>query len=229
MSIRFSLCFTLLMVMLSGCEQETEEPRLDYEFDFQPLAFGNSWIYAVEETVYFGENDSESTTFFYRDSIRGSFLNAEREVVYLVNRSKSINRVNWSSELDYTLILRDNSIVRTISNTSLIPLVFPPKEGKSWNGKRYQAQGDDDFEIEMVGTSTIPGLGNGTTIRVNQEEFDDKITLRDIRYEVFGKGIGLVEKYDEVITYCSRNNCLGQQLINGGRKTHFKLVDYDTN
>jgi hypothetical protein len=63
---------------------------------------------------------------------------------------------------------------------------------------------------------------------VNQEKFDDKITNRDIRYEVFGKGIGLVEKYDEVITYCSRNNCLGQQLINGGRKTHLKLVGYDT-
>lgn len=228
MSLRIPLIFMLVILIFSGCEEEREVPQLDFELDFQPLAIGNTWIYSVDETVYFGENDSETSAFFYRDSIRGSFLNAEREAVYIVTRSRSTNRVTWAKELEYTLILRDNSIVRTVSNESLVSLVFPPKQGLIWNGKRYQAQGDDDFEIDLVGASPILGLGNSSTIRVNQEKFDDKITLRDIRYEVFGKGIGLVEKYDEVITYCSRNNCLGQQLINGGRKTHLKLVGYDT-
>jgi hypothetical protein len=229
MSIRLPLIFMMITLIFSGCEEEREVPQLDFELDFQPLAIGNTWIYSVDETIYFGENDSETSAYFYRDSIRSSFLNAEREVVYIVDRSRSTNRVTWSKELDYTLILRDNSIVRTVANESLVSLVFPPKQGLTWNGRRYQAQGDDDFEIDLVGASAaIPGLGGSSTIRVNQEKFDDKITLRDIRYEVFGKGIGLVEKYDEVITYCSRNNCLGQQLINGGRKTHLKLVGYDT-
>jgi hypothetical protein len=72
-------------------------------------------------------------------------------------------------------------------------------------------------------------MGDGSSdhiLRVNQEESDDEITYRDIRYEVFEKGVGMIEKYDEVLTYCSRNECLGDKLIDSGSEVHMKLVEY---
>ena len=223
---RLPLVFILFFLILSGCEEEIESPELDLELDYQPLELGNFWIYDVDQTVYFGENDSESSRFFFRDKIRGSYLNAEREIVFILERSKSTNQTDWTKELEYTIVSRDNSIIRTINNEAVIALVFPPEEGKIWNGKSYQAEGDDDFEIDLVGPSEIPGFENTLSLRVNQENLDDKVTVRDVRYEIFGKGVGLLEKYDEVITYCSRNDCLGDQLIDGGSKTHLKLVEY---
>jgi hypothetical protein len=218
-----------LLVLFSACDQEKETPTLNLEQEYQPLGIGLFWIYSVEETIYFGENDAETSDFFYRDLVRSSYLNAENEMTYIVQRSKSSDRLNWIVELEYTLIQRDKKLVRTIQNQTVVPLIFPPLLGNIWNGKAYQAEGEDDFEISLIESVTLPTDEQVTAVRVDQENLDDQITIRDIRFESFGKGVGLVEKYDEVVTYCSRNDCLGQQLISSGSKTHLKLVEYGSN
>ncbi|WP_157963165.1 hypothetical protein [Algoriphagus litoralis] len=218
-----------LMVLFSACDQEKETPILNLEQDYQPLGIGLFWIYAVEETIYFGENDSEFSEFFYRDRVRSSYLNAENEVTYIVERAKSPDGLNWNLELEYTMIFRDRSLLRTVQNSTLVPLVFAPDLGRVWNGKAYQAEGEDEFEIDLVESITLTSNEQVTAVRVNQEDLDDQITIRDIRFETFGKGVGLIEKYDEVLTYCSRNDCLGQQLISSGIKIHLKLVEYGSN
>ena len=47
-------------------------------------------------------------------------------------------------------------------------------------------------------------------------------------HESYEKGIGMVELYYEVLTYCSRNDCLGEQLIDSGSKIHMKLLNYES-
>lgn len=225
---RLPILILTLSMLFVACDQEKEFPSFELEQDYQPLGIGFFWIYAVEETIFFGENDSESNQFFYRDRIRTSYLNAQNEVTFIVERSKSSNRQNWALELEYTMVYRDKILLRTINNEPVVALVFPAIEGRVWNGKVYQAEGNDDFEIIRV-QPLIPGFENIDAVRVNQEDLDDKITIRDIRYDVFGKGVGLLEQYVEVNTYCSRNDCLGQQLIDGGSKTHLKLIAYETN
>jgi hypothetical protein len=228
MRTRLQLLVIFAFSIFFGCEEKIESPDRELGLEYQPLGIGYFWIYQVDQTIYFGENDSETSSFFYRDFIRGSYLNEEKNIVYIVERSKSSNRVNWVKELEYTLQNRNNSIVRTINNQPVVVLVFPPAEGLLWNGKIYQAEGSDDFQIDQVGNSELPSFSAISSVRVNQEDQDDKITSRDIRYEVFGKEVGLLEKYDDVVTYCSRNDCLGQQLINSGSKTYLKLVEYGT-
>jgi hypothetical protein len=114
--------------------------------------------------------------------------------------------------------------LRTADNRTIVALVFPPSLGLKWNGLAFQALGKDEFEIESVNSSSS---GLIDIVRVNQQDLDDKVTIRDVRFEVFQKEVGLIEKYDEVISYCSRNNCLGQQLIDGGSKVWMKLIEYE--
>ncbi|GMQ28467.1 hypothetical protein [Algoriphagus confluentis] len=216
----YLIFFISLTGLIFSCEEETEPAFFDPQFDFQPLEIGRFWIYEVEQTIYFGENDAEDFSFFIRDRVRTSYLNAERSLVFVVERSRSADGIFWSKELEYTLQLRDLSLLRTINNQTLVVLNFPPELGKVWNGLAYQAEGLDEFEIEAIDVEQV---------RVKQEEVDDEVTVRDVRYEVFQKGVGLVEKYSEVLTYCSRNDCLGQQLINGGEKIHLRLSDYGKN
>ncbi len=226
---RLPIWLLLFIMLFAACDEKKEQPNLDLEQDYQPLKIGDFWIYEVDETLYFGENDSESEQFFYRDRVRTSYLNAENQYTFIVERSKSYDRQNWVFELEYTMIHRDRLLLRTINNKPVSVLVFPPEIGRVWNGKAYQAEGNDEFEIEQVGQSTVAGFESVPAIRVKQGDLDDQITIRDIRYEIFGKGVGLLEKYDEVITYCSRNDCLGQKLIDSGSKTHLILVEYGSN
>ncbi len=72
-------------------------------------------------------------------------------------------------------------------------------------------------------------LGNqpiGLAVKVIQSEEDDLITLRDQRYEVYLKGVGMTESYYEVLTYCSRNDCLGEQIIDSGRLVRLELIKH---
>jgi len=215
--LSFLLFFSFLLI---SCEETKENPLFDFQKDFQPLAIGNLWVYQVLETEYFGENDSEDRSYFVRDFIRSSYVNEVQELVYILERSNSVDKINWTKQKDYTLLIRNNSLVRTIDNQAVVPLVFPLEIGKTWNGYIYQADGDDSFEIESY---------DNNQVKVNQEESDDLVTYRDIRFEIFQREIGLTEKYEEVVTYCSRNDCLGDQLIDGGYKRSFTLVDYVKN
>ena len=218
-------CFLILLIFAS-CETEVEEIPTDFGFEYQPLEIGLFWIYEVDQTTYFGENDSEDTQFFYRDFIRTFYLNEAREQVFVITRAKSIDRSNWSTQFEYTLLRREFSLLRTIANQTLVNLVFPPELGKIWDANIYQDMDKDEFEIDSVRNNTMGDVSSENVVRVNQEDSDDEITYRDIRYEVFEKGVGMIEKYDEVLTYCSRNECLGEKLIDSGSEVYMKLVDY---
>lgn len=215
----FPFFIVLLLYLFTSCEREIEESQVNLGYDFQPLEIGLFWIYEVDQTNYFGENDTEQEFFFYQDRIRSFYTNQEGEQVFIVQRSKSAERTNWSSTLEYTLVQRGRSLVRTIENQALVTMIFPPKNGLTWNGNIYRNEIEDEFEV----------INSVNSIRINQENSDDKVTYRDIRYEVYDKSVGLVEKYDEVLTYCSRNECLGDMLIDSGYKISMKLTDHGKN
>jgi hypothetical protein len=223
----YPLSLLILFTMLMACKEETEPVLTDLGFDFKPLALGNIWIYEVDETIHYGENDFEISSFFYQDRIRGSYLNEEKDIVFIVERLKSTDRKVWTKELDYTLQNRNGSLLRTINNQIIVALSLPPDMGKKWDGNAFRAARKDEFEIDSVSTQVVEGKARIQGLRVTQEKLDDKVTQRDNRYEIYQRSVGMVEKYDEVLTYCSRNNCLGQQLIDGGYKIKMKLIDYE--
>ncbi|NHE58779.1 hypothetical protein [Cyclobacterium plantarum] len=187
---------------------------------------GNFWEYRVAETVYFGENDSESKTFYFRDEMVGQYLNAENELVYKIQRQSSTDRNNWTNERVYTLSFSQNRIIRHYNNLQEIVLVYPLGIGMEWDGNALNNVPNQTFSVERLGDYILENLSFPETVTVRQSEEDDLITIRDNRYEVFAKDIGLVESYHEVFRYCSRNDCLGEQIIQEGRFTHLKLIDY---
>lgn len=207
-----------------GSCREIENPRADFGEDYQPLEVGLFWIYEVEETIVFGENDSQTESFFIRDIIDYSYRNAENQEIFVINRAKSRDRINWDITGSYAMQIVRRTLVRNFENQLTINLVFPPELSKSWDAMALSAANPDEFQITFMGNVTVGEQTFQRSLRVVQEEDDDEITFRDNRYEVFTKGIGLVEQYYEVFTYCSRNDCLGQMILDSGRKTHLKII-----
>ena len=214
-----------LLFFLAAC-QESERPKSDFGYEFQPLQVGLFWQYAGEETIVFGENDEETSSFQLRDKIEYSFRNAEDKEVFVVNRDKSTDGVNWTPISTYGIQKTSHALLRTFENKKLVPLVFPPKLETTWDAEIYNSNYSDEFEIVYMGNLSLNGRSYEQVLKVLQEEEDDEITFRDNRYEVFAKGIGLVEHYYEVNTYCSRNDCLGKKILDSGRKTHLMLAAY---
>lgn len=223
---RFLIAIILVAFGFSSC-QKMEEIPLDQGLEYQPLELGLRWVYQVSETIYFGENDIESADFFYRDQVLESFANEMGQRSYIIQRRKSYDRVNWQSHITYTMRIDNGFLIRNMDNEMILPFQFPPQEGRTWNGNLYNTNREDLFTVEFINRHAVGQLIFNNVVKVNQEDEDDLITLRDHRYEVFAKNVGLVESYYEVFSYCSRNDCLGEQRIESGCLTHIKLLSYD--
>jgi hypothetical protein len=214
-----------LVFLLISCS-ETENPITDFGLDYQPLEIGLYWEYEVKEIIVFGEGDEEISDYFLRDIIEYSYINAEGEPVFVLKREKSENRTDWIAVGNYSMQHSDFTLIRNFENRRTVNLVFPPELDKSWDSQILNAEKEDEFRIEFMGNILVGEQSFSRSIRVLHEQEDDEITFRDNRYEVFSKGIGLIEQYYEVFTYCSRNDCLGQMLIDSGRFTHMKILTY---
>lgn len=133
----------------------------------------------------------------------------------------------WLPEQTFTYKISKGALIRYQDNRHLVPLVFPPTSGKTWNANVFNVSQEEYYQLQALAPYQLDDAEYHDVVRVVQQEEDDQIILRDNRYEVYAKDVGLVESYYEVLNYCSRNDCLGQQIIESGRFTHLKLIQYE--
>jgi hypothetical protein len=205
--------------------EEREVPEL-ISSPYYPLEIGNFWEYTVDETTYFGENDFEVEKYFYRDQISDFYLNEAKEIVYLIQRKKSTDGNDWANEVVYTANFSNNRIIRNYNNQQHIVLVYPANLDLSWDANAYNTTNESPYFVESTGSYVLNTFAFPDAVKIRKSQEDDLITIRDNRYEVFARNVGMVESYDEVYRYCSRNDCLGEQIIQEGRFTHLRLVNY---
>ncbi|HSI76004.1 MAG TPA: hypothetical protein VK957_08910 [Lunatimonas sp.] len=213
----------LFALTLLSCEEDRESPEL-LTSTYLPLNLGQYWTYEVVERVYFGENDFEENEFYYRDRITRQFVNEINELVHVITRERSENLQEWGNELAYTLNFSRNRIIRTINNEAVIPLVYPVQVFQQWDANGMNSNLPELFTVEEIGGYVVGNRAFGSAAMIRQSEEDDLITLRDNRFEVYAEGIGMVESYYEVFAYCSRSDCLGEQIIQSGRFKQMKLI-----
>jgi hypothetical protein len=218
-------CWPALLIFILGCAEEREDPEM-IGSPYFPLEIGNFWEYTVDETTYFGENDFEVENYFYRDEISDFYLNEAREIIYLIERKKRYDGDNWTNEVVYTASIRGNRIIRNYNNQQNIILVYPAILNKTWDANAYNTTNELPYFVESTGSYVVNTFAFPDAVKIRKSEEDDLITIRDNRYEVFARNVGMVESYDEVFRYCSRNDCLGEQIIQEGRFTHLRLVNY---
>jgi hypothetical protein len=199
---------------------------MDFGEDYQPLDIGRYWEYQVKEHYVFGEGNEENSIYFIRDEVESFFFNAQNEQVYVLKRQVSADQQRWQQTGNYSLQFKNNTLVRNFNNLLTVNLIFPPAQGLRWDGMVLNANAPEKFEIDFMGSITLGSQVFPDSLRVLQEDDDDKITLRDKRYEVYAKKIGMVEQYHEVFHYCSRDECLGEQIIDSGMFRHLTIVGY---
>lgn len=217
--------WVFFLLLLISCK-DLDEAQIGPGTDYQPLELGAVWEYKVLETNYFGESDQETHQYFYKDSIASHYFNEVGEQVFLVHRMSSDDRRAWRQDKVFTYRVSKNTLIRTVDNVAIACLVFPPSDGQRWDGNIYSALPENTFSLELYEKYPVGDQDFSSTAKVVQSEEDDRITLRDNRFEVYAKGVGLVESYYEVLSYCTRNDCVGEQIISTGRFVHLELIGH---
>jgi hypothetical protein len=211
--------FLLLIIFLfSACESEKiEAVDFDFGYEYYPLELGNSWEYYYDSIIYDPSLGIIDTSSGY---IKEELTEQLAEDRYIICRFWKRDLMdNWIKKERWTVYFDDNRIVKTEENIPFIKLVFPVKEGRSWDGN---ALFEESLQINVAGESLRPYFNwNYEIVSTNdtysfQEIQSENVAVIhqvndtsfvDLRYslEKYAPDIGLVERFTQILD-CSCTN-----------------------
>ncbi len=223
------LFFLLPSVVLIGsysCKVKSTEPDGAYVgYDYYPLELGRYIVYDVYDTNYtaLGRIDS---VYQLKEIISG-LIQEGNELKYVLHQYfKERSAPHWPSQPDsvWTLVNSSNQLIRTENNISYIKLIFPVKDNITWNGNARNIYDAQLYMMRAVDqTYPVSGLFFNPSLLVQQSN-EKSIVNKDVRYEVYARGIGPIKK--EYTVYSYDQSQLGQDVVEFGYHKVFLIRDY---
>jgi hypothetical protein len=193
----FSLVFT------DSCKVKNAEPDGAYVgYDYYPLEVGRYIIYDVYDTVY-NEATRVDSIYELKEVIHSVIVEGDEVKYVLYQFFKERSASDWPSQPDsvWTLTNISNQLIRTENNTQYVKLVFPVKEGITWDGNARNIYDEQIYSMKNVDRSYFMSnyIFNPTLTMVIAD--DESRINRDFRYEIYARGIGPIKKDYKVYAY----------------------------
>ena len=204
----------LAVGLAAGSCQNTTEAVPDLGRDYYPVAVGNYWVYAVRDTIWSAATQANphstprDSSYQLRETITETFTDAVGQSAYRLVRAKRANATAaWVNDSVFTLSVLPSALVLNRGNARTVELIFPPREGRTWNFNAFNNNYNDTMKAEtrqftVVGKPFITGGGNSTIPAVaypvtlttaNTNAASEASQLRRVSYQqVYAQGIGLV-------------------------------------
>jgi hypothetical protein len=234
---RIGYGLVLLMLALS-CNPGEDAQEPDFGYDYLPLKVGYYQTYSVEVTRY-RQNVPTSERYELKVKMVDSIKNSEGGFTYLLRLQKRLTSGSaWTDIGTNSIRIANNKAIESERNISTLKLMFPLQEGLSWDGNAYNTlggeqtcEGDRECDIYTVVTTQekfvlTPSLTFSNSVIVSQSEDDANYVLKDLRKEIYAKGVGLVYKDSTYYQYCKTDDCYFNQFINKGVKYKQVLTAY---
>ena len=246
---------TLLSVAaLAGCKNTTVAvPDLGY--GYYPLAVGNTWTYAVRDSVWsvatqaMLTSTATATSFQFRETIAEVLTDAAGKLAYRIVRARrTIATANWVDDSVFTISAPGSTLILNRGNTRTVELIFPPRPGRSWNLNAFNNNYNDTITAETrqysaVGQPFTTGGGNtglpvvtyATTISTaNTGMATESSLLRRLNYQqVYAQGVGPVYRRRDnfaALTYTSQtppyNQIFPKDAYTSGFTRREMLIDF---
>jgi hypothetical protein len=193
----------MLLLFLAGCKTNTVEPDPDaLGHRFFPLEVKSFRIYQVNETRYL--NDQATTTSYQvRERVEAVVTDLANEETFHIIRSRRESPSQPWADDSVIVVRRSVSDLRvTRHNVKVVQLIFPVRNGKSWNANAFNHSGQNEFTYQAVGLPyTVDNQTYDKTVTVIQGDVSNLIEL-DERKEVYAEDIGLIYKEYTRLNYC---------------------------
>ena len=197
----------------AGCK-ESVEVLPEAGQTYYPVAVGNFWIYAVTDSTWSMATPSNpvsrptATSYQFRETVTETFTDAAGQPAYrLVRAKRASSAASWMNDSVFVLSATAQSVVLNRNNSRTLELIFPVREGRSWNFNAYNNNSNDTVTAETRRYSAVDqpyttGGGNSgltaityptTVTTTNAGSATESSLLRLVGYQqVFAKGVGPV-------------------------------------
>ena len=248
---RFAFAVAALGLSLTGCK-DTVEVLPDSGTDYYPVAVGNFWVYAVADTTWSLASQSTpsvrtASAFQFKETITETITDAAGQKAYRLIRAKRLTPADaWRNDSVFVLTATAQFVTLNRNNARTLELIFPVKEGRSWNFNAFNNNSNDTVTAETRQYSRIgqpfaaaaagsPATTYPTTVTTNNTgtaTSNDVITILNYQ-QVFAKKIGPVyrrRRYLKPFNYPDPTNTSRQIYVAGSYFSatvrHETLIDH---
>jgi hypothetical protein len=227
------VCWLVIILFAWSCDQSGETDTRQYGLDFFPLEVGRYSIYSSEEIRY-ALSEPETIRYDLKVVATESFANDEGGETFVLHRYRRSDGGEWMPDETWSAFVRQNQAIVSQGNVPYVVLEFPLEEGMRWNGNAYNTArkfytGTDTDEYLVTSVNETVQLGEQTysdCVVVLQEDEEDDILYKDFRREVYARDIGLIRKETTQLKYCSRDECLGDKIVEDGFILSQSLIEH---
>jgi len=189
------LLLSVSFLVLTSCKKQKQP---DFHREYFGLQTGRYVIYDVMEITHDTDLAVEHDTLRYQLKTvwEGEYLDNEGRTASQFRRYKRATPTDPWQLADIWTGIYDGVRAELIEeNQRTIKLVFAPSLTKEWNANAYNNLGAQDcYYSDVHIDTTINGVTFDSTVVVQQEKFYSLIDTT-LKYEVYGKYVGLLYKH----------------------------------
>jgi hypothetical protein len=207
----FVLCLvSCVSSLLTSCKDKKDSLTIDYQYDYAPLDSGHYVIYDVDSISYSYIDPlqiRDTAHYQLKEEVGDTFYDLTNELSYELNLYRRANETSpWVYDRKWSVKRTATTFQKNEGDIHFVKLVFPPEEGKEWNGNTYVPTVDPykdfldwTYSYEKVAQPySINGMNFDsalTVVEVNDSNYIDK----HLRKEVYAKGVGMVYQEWEIL------------------------------
>lgn len=216
--------------LLIACGKEVYTMEAPAPSEYMQLQKGKFILYKLDSMrfVNFGQDDT-LISYLAKDVVEDEFTdntgrNGWKIVRYLKDAALSGDE-GWSPNITYTVFADGNKIEVNENNLRYLKLSIPVKEGFNWHGNSFLPYNPFDSDYDFSNDEdmhfwdyTYEYVNRPYTVGSQQFEealfishvadsvnvpitFPQGLAFKNYSYEVYAKGIGLIEKHTEMWEY----------------------------
>jgi hypothetical protein len=214
---RYLILPFLTGILIVACNSSDDETSRSTGTEYFPAKTGSYLVYDVYEIIY-TLSVPETLQYQLKVAMVDKFLNTEGDSTFVIHRSRRNTEADsWTYQDTWSVRKNTQEVVMNEGNISYVKLKLPVSADLEWDGNVYNTLGKDEYTLEELKVSkTYNGQTFADCLTVNQNDNDDFIVYLDQRKEVYAKNIGLVYKETTQLSYCTKDDCLGEQKVESG-------------
>ncbi len=188
-------CILTLLILTYSCKKDSDDyVAPDIGHGYAGLAVGKYVIYDVDSLFYDDNNVTIDTTIFQiKEVVDSKYIDLEGEEAFKIARYRKDSTQwvlidIWNSKITQTNFQKDEENVR------FVKLIFPVREGNTWNGNAMNNLSNWQYEYTTVDLpESIGGNPLSNVLTVIQYE-DLNLITQELFQEKYAKGVGMVYK-----------------------------------
>lgn len=228
-----------------ACNDPVSAPALNQLDKYYPLEVGSSITYDVDSINYHEIVPNDTSFWIVKETLIDTFYDANNNLNFVIERNQKKNDTDaWLLVNVWNVMMVDGQIQKIENNLRFIKLTTPLAENSTWKGNIYLGGLSDipvdeacnnlsfyedwDYAYALVDEPySINGFEFKNSITVIQEG-DSNLIWYDYAREVYGEGVGLIEKefYHFYTQDLSCPTCPWTVRVECGYSVKMRLRDY---